>query len=250
MNDLFTIGEVAELLNVPTATLRFWEEKGLFSVSKGANRYRRYTVRDLLQIADVIFFRNLGVPVSQVRQMEDCTLEQYTQRMEEMQIRLGETIRESRRMYRRTQAQLQRVAEVRRLSRCGISQEDVPFDAVAPFDYRERDKLIRYTQEPALYVRYFDTRDMSTEARGIIALPEYDIGSLLWKKRPGAKFLTFLIREKVDQDYESDVNQSLAKIQSEHETGHLLAQYLLTAEESGERIDYLKAYLEVNPPKN
>ena len=35
MEELFTIGEVARLLDVPTATLRFWEEKGLFSVEKG-----------------------------------------------------------------------------------------------------------------------------------------------------------------------------------------------------------------------
>ena len=34
MNHMFSIGDIARLLNVPTATLRFWEEKGLLTVEK------------------------------------------------------------------------------------------------------------------------------------------------------------------------------------------------------------------------
>ena len=69
--NVFSIGDISRLLNVPTATLRFWEEKGLFSVGKGKNRYRRYTVHNLAEIADVMFFRNLGIPVSRVGAMGD-----------------------------------------------------------------------------------------------------------------------------------------------------------------------------------
>lgn len=245
--DLFTIGEVAALLNVPTATLRFWEESGLFSVEKRPNRYRCYTSRDVARIADVVFFRNLGISVSQVRGMEDCTREQYAGQMREVQAHLNEKLREYERMGKRIQVQLHHLDEVQRLTRNSFALEEVPFEAVASFDYQERDKLARYAQEPSCYVRYYDTRDMSTEARGITALPEYAEDTLLWKKQPGTRFLTFLIREKVDRDYESDVERSLARVQSVYRTGHLLAQYLVTAKEDGERIDYLKAYLEVEP---
>ena len=61
----FSIGEIAELLNIPTSTLRFWEKKGLFSIPKSDNRYRMYSYLDLIQIADIIFYRNLGVPVNE-----------------------------------------------------------------------------------------------------------------------------------------------------------------------------------------
>ena len=64
-------------------------------------------------------------------------------------------------------------------------------------------------------------------------------------KKPGTDFITFLIREKVNKDYESDVEQSLKKIRKHYSTGCLLAQYLMTAMENGEVVDYLKAYLEV-----
>ena len=97
-----------------------------------------------------------------------------------------------------------------------------------------------------------------------------DFLNLIWKKCPGTHFITFLIREKVDRDYESDVilqmlelvlgaavhlpiasdflfQMELDKLQTRYQTGCLLARYLLTAKEGGERIDYLKAYLEVEP---
>lgn len=44
----FSIGEIAELLNIPTSTLRFWEKKGLFSIPKSDNRYRMYSYLDLV----------------------------------------------------------------------------------------------------------------------------------------------------------------------------------------------------------
>ena len=39
MEDALSIGEVAELLEIPAATIRFWEDAGLFSVTKKKNRF-------------------------------------------------------------------------------------------------------------------------------------------------------------------------------------------------------------------
>ena len=35
MEDIFSIGEVSRLLEVPAATIRFWEQEGLISPCKG-----------------------------------------------------------------------------------------------------------------------------------------------------------------------------------------------------------------------
>ena len=44
----FSIGEIAELLNISTSKLRFWEKKGLFSITKSDNHYRTYSYLDLI----------------------------------------------------------------------------------------------------------------------------------------------------------------------------------------------------------
>ena len=62
MEKMFSIGELSRLLDVPTATLRFWESQGLFSVSKGDNRYRRYSLQDVIRVADIMFYRGWGYP--------------------------------------------------------------------------------------------------------------------------------------------------------------------------------------------
>ena len=38
MEDIFSIGEVSKLLDVPAATIRSWEEEGLLSPRKEAKR--------------------------------------------------------------------------------------------------------------------------------------------------------------------------------------------------------------------
>lgn len=244
MDTTFTIGDVSKLLNIPAPTLRFWEERGLYTVEKGDNDYRRYTVRDLTRIADVMFFRNLGLPISGIEQLQNCSLEHYAGQLQDTQAQLEEKLRIDMQMYQRTLRQLQRLQAVQELMQHEVIEEDIPFDAVAAFDYEEESKLRQYAEDPSSYVRYFDTRDMSTELRGIIASAD-NTNNLLWQKCPGSHFVTFLIREQVDHNYASDVTQSLARLRSQYDTRYMLAQYMLSAQEDGQQIDYLKAYVEV-----
>ena len=246
MDDSFTIGKIAQLLDIPAATIRYWEEQGLFSVKKGHNRYRRYDLGDLIRIADVVSLRNLGIPIKQVTQFQACTLDQYQQSLLELEHKLNDKLAAYQRRLRLTLRQKQCAGEVLRLQTQEFQPEEVPFQAVAAFDYREQDKLLQYCGDPTVYVRYFDSRDLSTETRCIILPPDSGEGPL-WTRPEGGTFLTFLIRELVHHDYRSDVEEKLAVVQRRYRTGKLLAQYLLTAMEGGELTDYLKAYVEVWP---
>ena len=75
--------------------------------------------------------------------------------------------------------------------------------------------------------------------------PDASGPDLCWERSAGGTFLTFLIREQVDRDYRSDVWMSVKEVQKQHSTGILLAQYLLTAVEQGERTDFLKGYIQI-----
>lgn len=245
MEESFSIGRVAELLDVPAATIRFWEDAGLFSVKKKTNHYRSYTPRDLVQIADVIFLRNSGVPVKQISHLNHCSAEQYQQELRQLELHLDEKRKEYERMYLRTKQQQARIQEVLRLQHAFCQPQEVPFQKIVSFDYREKEKLLQYSNDPSVYVRYFDTQNMSTETRCIIVPPEYSGPDLYWQKEGSGAFLTFLIREQVENNYQSDVLDSLSAVQKQHRTGVLLAQYLFTAEENGQLTDFLKGYVEI-----
>lgn len=132
MKETFNIGEISELLSIPTATLRFWESSGLFSVEKRPNRYRSYTTRDIIRIADVMFYRNLGIPVSQVREMEHCTRGEYFKQMQDMQEQIYEVLERYTKMERKIERQLAHLKEAERLSKCDYVPESIPFNAVIP----------------------------------------------------------------------------------------------------------------------
>ena len=63
MEKYLSIGEVSRLLDIPEHTLRYWQDAGIFSVYQELNNYRKYTIADLLNIAEIAFYRKIGIPV-------------------------------------------------------------------------------------------------------------------------------------------------------------------------------------------
>lgn len=64
MKDGFQINEISKFFNVPASTLRYWEEMGVLAAKKNPeNGYRIYTVSDLMTISDILFYKNLGIPL-------------------------------------------------------------------------------------------------------------------------------------------------------------------------------------------
>lgn len=219
---------------------------GLISPCKGANRYRAYGPRELAEIADVIFLRSSGVPVKKILQLRRFDLEQYQGGLRQMEEHMQRHLDTCQRICGQIQKQMANTQEILRLQREPYQPEEVPFEKIARFDFHEQEKLRRYSSDPTLYVRYFDTRDMSgTETRCIVMPPEASGPDLCWERSTGGTFLTFLIREQVDRDYHSDVWESVKEVQKRRRTGILLAQYLLTAVEQDERTDFLKGYIQV-----
>ena len=75
MNRFFQIGEISQFFDVPASTLRYWEDKGVLHPEKGSeNRYREYTVEDLMTISDVIFYKNLGLQLKDLCSMDSFLL--------------------------------------------------------------------------------------------------------------------------------------------------------------------------------
>ena len=99
-----TIGEISEILNITPSTLRFWEKENLFHVSKKSNHYRTYTNTDLIDIADILYYRNLGVPVKDIRAFSSLELSEYDQFLENQERELNKKIEEYQQMLLRSQS--------------------------------------------------------------------------------------------------------------------------------------------------
>lgn len=68
MQTQYTIGEVARLLGLTTDAIRFYEKKGIIGPVKNPdNRYRCYTIYDILLLLDIIFYRHLDLSITDIR---------------------------------------------------------------------------------------------------------------------------------------------------------------------------------------
>jgi DNA-binding transcriptional MerR regulator len=64
----FTIKEIADLAGVTTRTLRYYDEIGLLSPADvGGNGYRYYDQDSLLRLQQILFFRELDVPLDEIQ---------------------------------------------------------------------------------------------------------------------------------------------------------------------------------------
>lgn len=78
MDKDLTIGEVSELLNISGPTLRYWQKENIFPVNQDSmNNYRKYSIADLVNIAEISFYRNLGIPIKEMRRFNTLNLTDY-----------------------------------------------------------------------------------------------------------------------------------------------------------------------------
>ena len=65
---MYTIKEIADLAGVTTRTLRYYDQLGLLVPAEvGANGYRYYDHDNLLRLQQVLFFRELDVPLKDIQ---------------------------------------------------------------------------------------------------------------------------------------------------------------------------------------
>lgn len=64
-----TIKEVETLLEIPRASVRFYEKEGLISPTRGSNSYRDYSEEDVANLKKIIIFRKLGISVEDIKKL-------------------------------------------------------------------------------------------------------------------------------------------------------------------------------------
>lgn len=67
---VYTVKKLSELSGVTVRTLHFYEEEGLLKPSYyGSNGYRYYEEKELLQLQQILFFKELGFTIKQIKQV-------------------------------------------------------------------------------------------------------------------------------------------------------------------------------------
>lgn len=66
----YTVNQLAKLSGVSTRTLHFYDEIGLLKPAYyGENNYRYYEEEQLLMLQQILFFRELGIPLNEIQKI-------------------------------------------------------------------------------------------------------------------------------------------------------------------------------------
>ncbi|MBS6396051.1 MAG: MerR family transcriptional regulator [Clostridiales bacterium] len=251
MERLFNIGEIAGFFQIPASTLRYWEETGVISPGKNPeNNYREYSVSDLMIISDVLFYKNLGLPLKQIRNMEQITPEDQEKLFAGKIRELKNQQQEIENRIQKLQNRLRAFEMMKELKRNPFSLEDIDTECIVTFELIEIEKLHKYIGNPYLYSRVQHSKEIDREQRGLtVSGEESDLipdEKKLWKKGK-SKYVTCLMKEEITDGYPNNLEELVEQVQKTYKTGYIISRFLLCAQEDGKLYDFYKTYIEILP---
>lgn len=245
----FKIGEISRFFGIPASTLRYWEDMGVLNPLKDSgNHYREYTIEDLMTISDVIFYKNLGLSLKEIRGMESAAPKQHNRLFTEKLSELEQQQRMLGQRMEKLRCHMKAIQMMDELMQNPYRETDIDTDCIVSFDLIERDKLRQYIENPYLYSRVQHSDYPEKERRGLTIpsdLKGQFLGSqILWKKQSD-RYIAFLMKEEIADGFPNDLRKHLQYIQSSYKTGAVISRFLLCAQENGKVYDFYKTFVEI-----
>ncbi len=249
MAERFAIREISRFFHIPESTLRYWEDKKILNPGKAENGYRMYSVEDLMTISDIVFYKNLGLSLSEIGGMEQTSAGEhrklFAERMEEIERQRALLERQMAKLTRHMQA----LDTLEELQKHPFQEADPGAVCMVSFELVEKEKLLQYIEDPYLYSRVQHSRNPKEEHRGLAITKENldafseDIlsgPSVLW-----GKYVTCLMKEKITEGFPNNLQPLLEHVQKTHQTGDILSRFLLCAAEGEDTYDYYQTFIEI-----
>jgi DNA-binding transcriptional MerR regulator len=82
--EFYNIGALAKLAGISVRTLHYYDQIGLLNPSfRDENDYRLYDFNDLLRLQQILFFRELEVPLKKIKEILDDSREDWIEMLEQ-----------------------------------------------------------------------------------------------------------------------------------------------------------------------
>ena len=241
------INEIAKLFQIPVSTLHYWEKEGLFSVNRNSeNQYRLYDLSDILNIWEVALYRELAIPVKDIKKIVEMDFEGLEKIYEEKETVIKEKLNKLYETLNCLQHQKEFIYQAHQLGEEGIRSGKPDFSYCQLDVFSEemiRDSLddpyrccllIQASSNKCEYYRGIQVDD-KVEQQLIWEWPEHDV-----------EYMEFLLKLSIENLENNNLEEIRTQIhQLGYETKDVIARYLLIATEEGTRYEFYKAWIEV-----
>lgn len=249
---VYSIGEISKLFNIPKSTIRYWEEKEVFLPRRNSeNDYRLFNLQSGIELLDVIFYRNLNVPIQKMKHFNRLS-------PEEIYIILNDTEKEIFEEFTQLQKKIEGIANRKEqlenlfsLKESGYLEEELPIEKIVAVDMYDPEDLQIQLEFLSNFVLYKEDWSDDSFKVGISVAKNYnrDEKEIIWANNTTEEqlFLTCLLESNSEDLDDSNLKEHVAALEKEgYLVKQVIASYLATASENHQHsVDYYKAWLEV-----
>lgn len=247
---LYTVNQVAGLLQLPSSMIRYWDDQGLIhALRHPENGYRLFTLEDIILISDIDFYRKIGVPIKQIKDLERKTIDERFQLLKKTETMITEEIQALQQKQVRLQQRKQQLNHLMSMQQMEAVKAEPVISQIIKVDIddpylsnqllEDSSKLGILLNEEGQVIDYGYAAETSNEEE-----------QLLWQKDTHSViYYEFLL--VIDQEEHASIEAIRKEIADKNLVpGKIIGQYLMSAaNEHTEYTEYYRAWIEAFPKK-
>lgn len=248
----FTVGQVAEFMNLSKSKIRYWDDMGLLTPSRNQeNGYRLFDIEDILTISDIAFYRKLDIPINKMKNLYRRSPEELWAILDETEKKVSLEMANLEIKHAGLKQRKKQLLDLIELKEHEFIE--VPFDIrrIISIDLNDPRELQGYIENPTNLVIYIDKKNPSEIVNGFaVELDEFIDEPTIWQvgsphTRKYQQFLLILESENPQNNNAKEKRSRLEK--AGFSTGTLIGRYVMTmTNEENKYIDYYKAWIEID----
>lgn len=249
---LLTVGQVAEIMNLPKSKIRYWDDMNLLTSSRNRhNGYRLFDMEDILTISDIDFYRRLDIPINKMTNLYRKSPEELWTILDETETRVAAELAELEKRQQGIKHRKDQLLSLIKLKEKEFLDEPLDVERIIPIDLNDPNELQTYIDNPSSLVVYIESNHEKEIIYGFaVTTTEFVKEETIWRQteQPRYSHKQFLLTIKSENPLENNFQSMKVKLEKQgYQTGTMIGRYIMTAEDQdGFYRDFYKAWIEVS----
>ncbi|MGX7025260.1 MerR family DNA-binding transcriptional regulator [Vagococcus hydrophili] len=245
-----SIGEIAKLFDIPASTIRYWEDKEIFASRRNDdNDYRTFNMQSMIELLDVIFYRNLNVPIHKMKHFNKHSPETIYRILQDTGEEVEQELKTLQHKLAGIKHRKEQLEELFALKNRGYQVETFEIEKIVSVDMSNKEDIQVQLEFLSNFVLYRAEGVDEKTQMGISVPKDYDRQKeILWEKpSSNRKYITCLIECDAEDLEKNNLEEHIQKVSKQgYQVKQVISTYLATASDEYDiAVDYYKGWIEV-----
>lgn len=246
------IKRASEMTGLPYTALRYYEDMGLIHTKRDENsNYRVYSQITMAELSDVIIYRNLNLPIEDVKKVMTLPIEESETILNKA---VEDTVRKINEMTSSLNELYHKKDRIARFYKLKADKErivhHVEIGPLRRFSYNDKEDMRRYIQNPysISFVIYLeDIRNTESLRLGLEEIENTQSECMIWEPPVGERdYYKCLLKTEYGKGEILGLDKAIHDIAAQgRETVSLLGKYIISDLENDVWYDYYETWIEL-----